>query len=85
MADLVKDVLACWSTKHHKDVADGWHMKWRCRGRLIEFKLLMLTAVSTVWTYDVPRPWFIHHDVDCNEVESMSEVLSLPIDVNLVV
>ena len=31
MVDFVVDVLGCWSTKYHKGVADGWHMKWWCR------------------------------------------------------
>ena len=50
MVDLVKDVLRGWSTKYHKKMSYGWHMKWRRRGRLVEFKLLMLAAVSTAWS-----------------------------------
>ena len=50
MVDLVVDVLGRWPTDHHELMSNTLHMKWRGRGRLVEFKLLVLTAVSTVWT-----------------------------------
>ena len=60
-------------------------MKWWCRCRLVEFELLMLTAVSTVWSQDVPRSRFIHSNGDGNEVTLLCEVVSLPVDVSLVI
>ena len=82
MVDLFVDVLGCWSTKYRKDVADGWHMKWWCRCRLVEFELLMLTAVSTVSSFEVHPP---RRRWQWGRVSVRREVVSLPVDVNLVI
>ena len=71
--------------KYREKMSNRWHMKWRCRGWLVEFKLLMLTAVLTVWLQDVLHSCFIHLDDQCCEVEVLSEVVLLLVDVNLVV
>ena len=55
MVDFVKDVLAHWPFDDDELMSHAVRMKWRCRGRLAELKLVMLAALTSVWMYPVAR------------------------------
>ena len=56
MVGFVKDVLGCWPMNHHKLMSNALYMKWRCRGRLVEFKLCLDGVDVRCSSFEVHTP-----------------------------